>query len=247
MKNRVKLAAVALFGLFGLMMFLGSVDRSIAGPTDFVPTPTPTPNGNTAVNTQPVMNANVAANTTAPSNANTAPKANTSASPMPTASSKTMHEKFVLGQNSLDADYGAVPFNHKSHAFMNYSPDGKSVVGCVECHHTDQPKSALKLPLVTSERGEILTLDSWNASAQKVNECSFCHFQAENVPDGKTMPTADYVEDGETVTKELNNKLAYHINCNVCHDKAAAARPSLKSKPGFATSTGCASCHSGGN
>jgi hypothetical protein len=28
-----------------------------------------------------------------------------------------------------------------------YSPDGKSPIACTECHHTDQPKSALKPPL----------------------------------------------------------------------------------------------------
>jgi len=250
MKNRVKLVAVGLFALFGLMMFLGSVDRSNAGPAGLLPLPTPTPKANTAANTKPVVNANTnankPANTTAPANANvaanTAPKANTTT---PAAGDKKMRENFVLGLDSLDAEYGATPFNHRTHAFEKYSPDGKSVVGCVECHHTDQPKSAMKPPLVTSERDVILTFDNWKGS--KVTECRACHFQPENVPDGKVMPTADYVEDGETVTKELNNKLAYHINCNVCHDKAAELRPSLKQKKGFAVGSDCAGCHSGGN
>ena len=39
-----------------------------------------------------------------------------------------------------------VPFSHLNHATKNYSPDGTKTIGCVECHHTDQPEaSAAKL------------------------------------------------------------------------------------------------------
>jgi hypothetical protein len=146
---------------------------------------------------------------------------------------------FTLGKDSL-SEYGEVAFNHENHAEKNYSPDGKSVVGCVECHHTDQPKSALKAPLATSERSETLTMAIYKASSQKVSECRACHYQEGNVPDGKTMPSATYA-DGKA--KTLNNELAYHINCNTCHDAAFKARPELKQKAGFATSKDCNVCH----
>lgn len=160
----------------------------------------------------------------------------------PPAENKTMRKEFTLGKDSL-SEYGEVAFNHETHAFKAYSPDGKSVVGCAECHHTDQPKSALKPPLVTSERDVVLTHDSWKASSQKVNECRFCHFQDGSEPDGKTMPTATYTEGSKSVTKDLNNELAYHINCNTCHDSAAKLRPDLKKKAGFATTKDCLLCH----
>lgn len=169
----------------------------------------------------------------------TPPPANTAT---PAAGDKTMRKEFILCKDSL-SEYGESPFNHENHAFKPYSPDGKSVVGCVECHHTDQPKSALKPPLVTSERDVVLTFESWKASSQKVNECRFCHFQDGNVPDGKTMPTASYTEGGKTTQKDLNNELAYHINCNTCHDAAFKLRPDLKKKPGFATTKDCLICH----
>lgn len=166
--------------------------------------------------------------------------ANTTAKPP--AADKTISKEFTLGKDSL-SEYGEVPFSHETHAFKPYSPDGKSVVGCVECHHTDQPKSAMKSPLVTSEREVSLTLESWKASPQKVNECRFCHFQDGGVPDDKTMPTALYTEGGKSIKKDLNNELAYHINCNTCHDAAAKLRPELKKKPGFATTQDCLICH----
>lgn len=162
--------------------------------------------------------------------------------PSPTPTEKAIRKEFTLGKDSL-SEYGEVAFNHETHASKLYSPDGKSVVGCVECHHTDQPKSALKAPLVTSEREVALTLESWKASSQKVNECRFCHFQDGNIPDGKTMPTASYTEGGKSTKKDLNNELAYHINCNTCHDAAAKLRPELKKKAGFATTKDCLLCH----
>lgn len=160
----------------------------------------------------------------------------------PAASNKTITKEFTLGKDSL-SEYGEVPFNHDTHAFQKYSPDGKSVVGCVDCHHTDQPKSALKPPLVTSERDVVLTMDVYQKSAQKVSECRACHFQDGSVPDDKEMPVAVYKEGEKEITKDLNNELAYHINCNTCHDAAAALRPELKKKAGFATTKDCLICH----
>lgn len=177
--------------------------------------------------------ASMAAQPTPP--ANSAPAA-------PAAGGKDIQEVWHLGLDSQD-EHGEVVFNHKTHATGNYSPDGKSQIACVECHHTDQPKAALKAPLKTSERGETLTLALYQKSDQKVSTCRSCHFQDGNVPDGKEMPQATYDVEGNSVTKDLNNELAYHINCNTCHDNAVAARPELKSKAGFAGSKDCLVCH----
>ena len=159
----------------------------------------------------------------------------------PAAGGKAIEKVFHLGMDSQD-EHGEVVFDHDSHAYKNYSPDGKSVMGCVECHHTSQPKSALKPPDKTSTSDKTLTLAVYQAG-QKVENCRTCHFQDGNVPDGKEMPQATYTVDGNSVTKDLNNQLAYHINCNTCHDAALAARPELKSKPGFAGSKDCMICH----
>lgn len=253
MKNFVKVTVIAMFGVFGLGLFLQTAGASMIS-TGADPAPTP-PNknankmankaANMVVNTNMSANANKSmplanANSSMPVNA-----ANTSANmvastPTPPAgntganSGKTIPKEFTLGTDSLDSQYGEVPFNHDNHAFMKYSPDGSSVMGCIECHHTDAPKSALKPPYVTSERDVVLTLDTWRASNQPVTHCRTCHFQQDNVPEGKTMPKTD---------KELDNRIAYHKNCNECHDEAARLRPNLKSKPGFATGKDCAICH----
>jgi len=168
----------------------------------------------------------------------------TADTPTPPAATgdKSIQKNFTLSADSAD-EHGDVAFDHDSHAFKPYSPDGKSVIGCVECHHTDQPKSALKPPLLTSERDVTMTIETWKASTQKVNNCRTCHFQEGSVPEGKTQPSAKYTDGGKTTTKDLTNQLAYHINCNTCHDAAFAARPELKKKPGFSTSKDCMVCH----
>ena len=88
-----------------------------------------------------------------------------------------------------------------------------------------------------------LTFESWKTSTQRVNECRACHFQEGNVPDGKKMPTIPFERNGKTTTRAMTNQLAFHVNCNTCHDAAAALRPALKMKPGFATSKECTKCH----
>ena len=236
MKNIAKLIIASVFGLSALVMFLGSVGHSRTGSivrAEGGATPTPAAN----------VKANVAANSADPNKAT----ANTTVTPAATATpakppvaetgDKKIPKSFVLGKDSLSAENGEVPFDHDSHAFQKYSPDGKSVMGCVECHHTDVPKSALKPPFVTSERDTLMTFDVWKTLAQKVSDCRACHFQDGNVPDGKTMPAT---------TKDLTNELAYHINCNNCHDAAFKLRPELKSKPGLATSKDCSTCHKKG-
>ncbi len=152
--------------------------------------------------------------------------------------SKTQPKEVVLSKDSQSDKYGEVPFNHENHSTKKYSPDGQSVLACVECHHTDQPAANLKAPLKTSERPVVLTTESLAAADSKpVKTCRACHLQAGD--DSAPMPAIQY-PDKPAPTK-LTNEVAYHINCNLCHDKAIAARPALKGKvPG---SNDCIPCH----
>lgn len=152
--------------------------------------------------------------------------------------SKVQPKEVVLGKDSQSDKYGDVPFNHETHSLKNYSIDGKSVLTCMECHHTDQPVSALKPPLKTGERDVALTTAVLEAADSKpVKSCRVCHLQAGD--DSAPMPTITY-PDKPAATK-LNNEVGYHLNCNICHDKAIAARPALKGKiPG---SNDCLPCH----
>lgn len=227
MKNAVKVIVVSVLALcaLGLLLREGASFQTDAAP---MPAASPTPAGN-AIAVKPVNAA-----------ANTKPAAIPAGNP--NSGGKTIPKTFTLGKDSL-SEYGEVAFDHDSHAFQNYSPDGKSVMGCVECHHTDQPKSALKPPLSTSEREVTMTFAVWQSGNFKVSSCRDCHFQDGNVPEGKEMPKATYTDTGKSVTKTLDNQLAYHINCNTCHDAAFKLRPELKKKPGFATTKDCAVCH----
>lgn len=226
MKNLLKLCVVGVFALFavGLLITNGTSkfgSTVLAQTTDAEAAPTPTPETPAA----------------------TTPAETPAETPTPaTVSDKTIPKEFKLGLDSF-SEYGEVAFNHDTHAFQKYSPDGQRVVGCIECHHTDQPKADLKPPLVTSERDVVLTLTSWQQSPQKVSLCRSCHFQDGNEPEGMEMPIATYVEGDKEVVKEMNNELSYHINCNTCHDAAFAARPELKKKAGFATTKDCMICH----
>ena len=152
--------------------------------------------------------------------------------------SKTQPKEVVLGKDSQSDKYGEVAFNHENHATKTYSVDGKSVLNCVECHHTDQPATALVAPLKTSERDVALTAKLLEAAdAKPVKNCRACHLQAGD--DSATIPSVTYA--GKTTPTKLTNEVAYHTNCNICHDKAITARPTLKGKvPG---SNDCLPCH----
>ena len=152
--------------------------------------------------------------------------------------SKVQPKEVVLGKDSQSDKYGEAPFNHETHSLKNYSIDGKSVIACVECHHTDQPAANLKAPLKTSEREAVLTTALLAAAdAKPVKSCRACHLQAGD--DSAPMPAITY--EGKPAPTKLTNEVAYHMNCNVCHDKSIAARPALKGKiPGSAD---CLVCH----
>ena len=152
--------------------------------------------------------------------------------------SKVQPKEVVLGKDSQSDKYGEAPFNHENHSTKKYSVDGASVLSCVECHHTDQPAAGLKAPLKTSERDVLLTAAVLAAAdAKPVKSCRSCHLQAGD--DSATIPTVTYA--GKSTATKLTNEVAYHTNCNLCHDKAIAARPALKGKaPG---SNDCLPCH----
>ena len=152
--------------------------------------------------------------------------------------SKTQPKETVLSKDSQSDKYGEVPFNHENHTTKKYSVDGSTVLTCIECHHTDQPPTGLKAPLKTSERAVVLTAAVLEAAdAKPVKSCRACHLQAGD--DSATIPSVQY-PDKPAPTK-LTNEVAFHLNCNICHDRAIAARPALKGKaPG---SNDCIPCH----
>src|SRR5436309_346843 len=152
--------------------------------------------------------------------------------------SKEQPKKVTLDADSLDDKWGEVAFDHEAHSLKNYNPDGKSITSCVECHHTDQPKENLKAPLVTSERGVVLTAAVLkDAAATPVKTCRACHLQAGD--DSKPLPVI--TKDGKQV--KMDNENAYHINCFGCHDAAIKAKPELATKISGSDPKGCVKCH----
>src|SRR6476660_304297 len=152
--------------------------------------------------------------------------------------SKTQPKEVILSKDSQSDKYGEVTFNHENHTTKTYSVDGKTVLNCVECHHTDQPAASLVAPLKTSERAVALTAKLLEAADSKpVKGCRACHLQAGD--DSATIPSVTYA--GKTTPTKLTNEVAYHTNCNICHDKAIAARPALKGK--VSGSNDCLPCH----
>jgi hypothetical protein len=152
--------------------------------------------------------------------------------------SKEQPTKVKLDTDSADDKWGEVAFDHSNHTTKNYSIDGKSLITCVECHHTDQPKANLKPPLVTSEREVALTTDVLkDAAAKPVKTCRSCHLQAGD--DSKPLPVIK--KDDKDVKQD--NEVAYHTNCFACHDAAIKARPDLATKTAGSDPKGCIKCH----
>jgi cytochrome c553 len=152
--------------------------------------------------------------------------------------SKEQPKKVKLDTDSLDDKWGEVAFDHETHTLKNYTPDGKGVGACIECHHTDQPKANLKPPLVTSERNVVLTAEVLkDAAAGPVKMCRGCHLQAGD----ESKPLPMITKDGKQV--KLDNEVAYHTNCFACHDAALKARPDLATKISGSDPKGCVKCH----
>lgn len=152
--------------------------------------------------------------------------------------SKEQPKKIKLDTDSLDDKWGEVAFDHENHTTKNYTPDGKALGTCIECHHTDQPKANLKPRLVTSERNVALTVDVLkDAAAAPVKGCRSCHLQAGD--DSKPLPVI--TKDDKQL--KLDNEVAYHTNCFACHDAAIKARPDLATKTSGSDPKGCVKCH----
>jgi cytochrome c553 len=152
--------------------------------------------------------------------------------------SKEQPTKVKLDTDSVDDKWGEVAYDHTNHATKTYSPDGKSVGTCIECHHTDQPKANLKPPLVTSERNVVLTAEVLkDAAAAPVKTCRSCHLQAGD--DSKPLPIIK--KDDKDV--KVDNEVAYHTNCFACHDAAIKARPDLATKISGSDPKACGKCH----
>jgi cytochrome c553 len=139
-----------------------------------------------------------------------------------------------------------VPFSHVNHATKNYSIDGTKVIGCAECHHTDQPaaEAAKVPPLKTAypaDRTVTLTAETVkDAKTPKVETCRACHAQEGDKPKiGDAIPEVTY--EGDTDPTILTNEEAYHRNCNTCHD-AAVEKRKIKTAP---TTNECNKCHTG--
>ena len=140
----------------------------------------------------------------------------------------------------------SVPFSHVNHATKNYSIDGTKVIGCAECHHTDQPaaEAAKRPPLKSAHPADrTVTLTAANvtdAKTPKVETCRTCHAQEGAKPKiGAAIPEVTY--EGDTDPTVLDNEQAYHRNCNGCHDQATELRK-IKTAP---TNNECAKCHTG--
>ena len=152
--------------------------------------------------------------------------------------SKEQPKKVKLDTDSLDDKWGEVAFDHENHTIKNYTPEGKTIGVCVECHHTDQPKENLKPPLITSERNVILTAEVLkDTAAAPVKTCRACHLQAGD--DSKPLPVI--TKDGKQL--KIDNENAYHINCYGCHDAAIKARPDLAARISGSDPKGCVKCH----
>ena len=140
----------------------------------------------------------------------------------------------------------SVPFSHVNHATKNYSIDGTKVIGCAECHHTDQPAAeAAKHPPLKSahpaDRTVTLTAETTkDPKTPKVESCRACHVQEGAKPKiGDAVPEVTY--EGDTDPTVLDNEQAYHRNCNGCHDQATELRK-IKTAP---TNNECLKCHTG--
>jgi nitrate reductase cytochrome c-type subunit len=153
---------------------------------------------------------------------------------------KAQPKEVVLNKSPKTAkspDKNPVPFSHENHATKNYAADMKSVMGCAECHHTDQPKSALKGVLKTSERDELLTAALLEKpDAKPVKSCASCHAQEGAKPAGlAAIPQVTYPDESDPTT--LTNEEAFHRNCITCHESVKKAKADTKAP------TTCAACH----
>lgn len=162
----------------------------------------------------------------------------------PAAQAGKVPDVIVLGK---DSKLGSVTFNHVKHNGGEYSIDGTTAIGCVECHHTAQPAAELEKhpPLKTAwpaDRTTTLTLDLFtkDPAAAGVAACRDCHARAGQTP--KLMPAIPEIKhESTTAMVSLNNQQAFHRNCAGCHTQVVKER-----KVKAPTTTQCTMCHKRG-
>ena len=144
-----------------------------------------------------------------------------------------------------ESKLGQVTFKHLDHVTKNRSPDGKSQIDCVYCHHTAQPAAeALKHPphktVWPVDRTATLTADLFtkDPSAPVVNACTDCHARSGAKP--KLLPETPQLKyPGADEATVLTNQQAFHRNCGGCHDEVAKSKADTTAP----TSKKCTVCH----
>ncbi|HWT01895.1 MAG TPA: cytochrome c3 family protein [Pyrinomonadaceae bacterium] len=167
----------------------------------------------------------------------------TSGKAIPNESTTQPDKPIILAKDSDDPKSGELKpeaaFDHVKHSTLPlYGADGKTVAACVDCHHTDQPSSALGF-LKKFERKEVLTTAQLEASKEPVKSCRACHFQP-SAEETDEYPPASVTYPAETKrapSGKLTNDIAYHLNCNTCHE--AAKKRDAKNKAPVT----CDDCH----
>lgn len=169
----------------------------------------------------------------------------TSGKVIPESGTTQPDKPIILSKDSNDPKWGEhkpdAPFDHVKHTTdVKHSLDGKTATACTECHHTEQPSAPSGQEyLKRFERKEALTAKQLEDSKQPVRSCRACHYQEateetnEFPPKGVTYPKSS----GKPPSGKLTNDVAYHLNCNSCHDAAMKRDPTLKAPQG------CADCH----
>lgn len=195
--------------------------------------------------TKASTNALLAAGSNVPDGTDPPHAVDTGGKAIPESSATQPDKPIILAKDSNDPKNGEMKpeaaFDHVKHSTMaQYSADGKSVPTCVQCHHTDQPSAPAGQEFLKKfERKTTLTTSDLASTKEPVKSCRACHFQA------ATDETDDYPPKSVTYPAALNrqpsgkltNDVAYHLNCNTCHDAAKKRDPSLK-----APQT-CTDCH----
>lgn len=205
--------------------------------------------GVTACNSAPPTSALMSNSTTtppAPPDGVDPPHAvDTSGKSIPNESATQPDKPIILAKDSDDPKSGELKpeaaFDHVKHSTLPlYGSDGKTVAACTDCHHTDQPSAPKGMEfLVKFERKEALTTKQLETSKEPVKSCRACHFQpsAEETDDYPPKSVSYPKETNRPPSGKLTNEIAYHLNCNTCHDAAKKRDPKNKAP------VTCTDCH----
>ena len=165
---------------------------------------------------------------------------------IPESSATQPDKPIILAKDSQDAIRGEfkpeAAFDHVKHSTdILHSIDGKTVTACVECHHTAQPSAPIGQEYLKKfTRKEVLTAKELETSKEPVQSCRACHFHKDTEETDEYPPeSVSYPKKmGKRASGKLTNDVAYHINCNSCHNAALKRDKKLKAP------SGCNDCHS---